>query len=147
MVITNSANTGVSFFRDWAVGTLTGGEYTLFVRHLSASPGAKVVLQTRIFFWSTTFLQPEKMWIYIRGPSQITFAFFGNFWPPTPLVCTFYVVNYTFSWPPTHPKCKRNLWKASYKTTSFSGQPLFSNQITRTRFLEPLFLNHFSTSF
>ena len=50
----------------------------------------------------------------IRGLSQITFAFFGIFWPRTPLVCTFYVVNYTFFWPPTHPKCKRNLWKFPY---------------------------------
>ena len=48
----------------------------------------------------------------LRGLSQITFAFFGIFWPRTPLVCTFYVVNYAFFWPPTHPKCKRNLWKA-----------------------------------
>ena len=46
------------------------------------------------FFWSTTFLQPEKMWIYgIKPP--------------------FFLVNH-FSW---------------------------------TRFLEPLFLNHFSTTF
>ena len=37
---------------------------------------------------------------------QCTFAFFGIFWPRTPLVCTFYVVNYTFFWPPTHTKCK-----------------------------------------
>ena len=29
----------------------------------------------------------------------------------------------------------------------FSGQPLFSNQISQTRFLEPLFSNHFSTTF
>ena len=29
----------------------------------------------------------------------------------------------------------------------FSGQPLFSNQNSRTRFLEPLFSNHFSTTF
>ena len=29
-----------------------------------------------------------------------------------------------------------DLW---YKTTFFSGQPLFSNQISQTRFLEPLF--------
>ena len=34
---------------------------------------------------------------------QITFAFFVIFWPRTSLVCTFYVVNYTFFWPPTHP--------------------------------------------
>ena len=40
----------------------------------------------------------------LRGLSQITFAFFGIFWPRTSLVCTFYVVNYTFFWPPTHPK-------------------------------------------
>ena len=47
----------------------------------------------------------------LRGLSQITFTFFGIFWPCTPLVCTFYVVNYTFFWPLTHLKCKRNLWK------------------------------------
>ena len=52
-----------------------------------------------------------RLWV-IRGLSQITFAFFGIFWPRTPLVCTFFVVNYTFFWPPTHPRCKRNLWKA-----------------------------------
>ena len=33
------------------------------------SGSTKVVLQTRIFFfWSTTFLQPEKMWIYSIKP-------------------------------------------------------------------------------
>ena len=33
------------------------------------SGSRKVVLQTRIFFWSTTFLQPEKRWIYgIKPP-------------------------------------------------------------------------------
>ena len=52
----------------------------------------------------------------IRGLSQITFAFFGIFWPRTPLVCTFYVVNYKFFWPTTQPKCKRNLWKTSNDT-------------------------------
>ena len=51
------------------------------------------------FFWSTTFLQPEK---------------------------------------------KVDLW---YKTTFFFGQPLFSNQISRTRFLKLLFSKHFSTLF
>ena len=34
-----------------------------------------------------------------------------------------------------------------YKTIFFSGQPLFSNQISWTRFLAPLFSNHFSTTF
>ena len=59
----------------------------------------------------------DTIWWYLllitklRGLSQITFAFFGIFWPRTPLVCTFFVINYTFFWPPTHPKCKRNLWK------------------------------------
>ena len=37
-----------------------------------------------------------------------------------------------------------DLW---YKTTFFSGQPLFSNQISWTRFFEPDFSNHFSTLF
>ena len=35
-----------------------------------------------------------------------------------------------------------NLW---YKTTFFSGQPLFSNQISWTRFFEPDFWNRYST--
>ena len=48
----------------------------------------------------------------LRGLSQFTFAYFGIFWPRTSLVCTFYVANYMFFWSPTHPKCKRNLWKA-----------------------------------
>ena len=49
---------------------------------------------------------------WLRGLSQITFAFFGIFWPLTSLVCTFYVVSYTFLWPPKYPpQCKRNLWK------------------------------------
>ena len=50
--------------------------------------------------------------IPIRGLSKITMAFFGIFWPCTSLFCTLYVANYTFFWPPTHPKCRRNLWKA-----------------------------------
>ena len=37
-----------------------------------------------------------------------------------------------------------DLW---YKTIFFSGQPLFSNQISWTRFLEPDFSNHFSSPF
>ena len=49
--------------------------------------------------------------IFVRELSQITFAFFGIFWPRTALVCTFYVVNYTFSDHLPTPKCKRNLWK------------------------------------
>ena len=53
------------------------------------------------------------LWNLIRGLSQITFAFFGIFWPRTSLVCTFYVANYTFFWPPTHPSanviCERPL--------------------------------------
>ena len=57
----------------------------------------------------------DNYFVMLRGLSQITFAFFGIFWPRTPLVCTFYVVNYTFFWPPTHPKCKCNLWKATLK--------------------------------
>ena len=48
----------------------------------------------------------------------------------------FFLVNH-FS--PTWKKL--DLW---YKTTFFSGQPLFSNQISRTRFLEPDFSNHIS---
>ena len=35
-------------------------------------------------------------YFYLRELSQITFAFFGIFGPGTSLVCTFYVVNYTF---------------------------------------------------
>ena len=49
---------------------------------------------------------------FIRELSQITFAFFVIFGPCTSPVYTLYVVNYTFFWPPTHPNCKRNLWKA-----------------------------------
>ena len=48
----------------------------------------------------------------------------------------FFLVNH-FS--PTWKKL--DLW---YKTTFFSGQPLFSNQISRTRFLEPDFSNQIS---
>ena len=48
----------------------------------------------------------------------------------------FFLVNH-FS--PTWKKLE--LW---YKTTFFSGQPLFSNQISWTRFLEPDFSNQIS---
>ena len=66
------------------------------------------------FFAISNFAIKEKMNLLCRigGLSQITFAFFGIFWPRTPLVCTFYVVIHTFFWPLTHPKCKRNFWKA-----------------------------------
>ena len=68
-----------------------------------------------------------KFWIRcIRGLSQITFEFFWIFWPRTPLVCTFYVANYTIFWPPTYPKCKRNFWKAPYVHWSKMGFNLFS---------------------
>ena len=50
---------------------------------------------------------------------SIKFAFFGIFWPCTPLVGIFYVANYTFLWPPTHPKFKRNLWKAPFFTAVY----------------------------
>ena len=63
----------------------------------------------------------------LRGLSQITFAFFGIFWPRTPLVCTFYVVNYTFFWPPTHPKCKRNLWKAPYRSCCINSSSVLEH--------------------
>ena len=65
----------------------------------------------------------------VRELSQIKFAFFGIFWPCTSLVCTFYVVNYTFFWPPTHPKCKRNLWKLPYT------DPITEMELTHTVWL------------
>ena len=67
----------------------------------------------------------------LRGLSQIMFAFFGISWPRTPLVCTFYVANYMFFWPPTHPKCKRNLWKAPNFSQKTNEQISFSILTTR----------------
>ena len=67
----------------------------------------------------------------VRDLSQITFAFFGNFWPCTSLVCTFYEVNYTFSWPPTHPKCKRNFWKVPNQIYLVTMRP---TQLTQASF-------------
>ena len=72
-----------------------------------------------VLYWKLTdFRIFSKLYISstLRGLSQITYPFFGIFWPRTPLVCTFYVVNYTFFWPPTQPKCKHNLWKLPNKT-------------------------------
>ena len=62
---------------------------------------------------------PSKINSILRELSQITFVFFGIFWPPMSLVCISYVVNYTFFWPPTNPKCKHNLWKLPYDSLDF----------------------------
>ena len=81
------------------------------------------IVQTHLFFWSTTFLEPEKksefaeplfsnlkkMWIYSINPP-------------------FFLVNH-FS----RTRKKIQVWRTIFH------QPDFSNQISRTRFLEPLF--------
>ena len=51
-----------------------------------------------------------KQYIFMLGAFhklRLHFLVFFDHIPP--LVCTFYVVNYTFFRPPTHLKCKRNL--------------------------------------
>ena len=56
---------------------------------------------------NTIYLCPHscrKNPVFIREPSQTAFACFGictAYLPP--LICTFYVVNLAFFWPPTHP--------------------------------------------
>ena len=56
-----------------------------------------------------------------KGPFTNYVFIFWHFLPRTSLVCTFYVLNYTFLWPPTHPKCKRNLWKLTNVNSRFDA--------------------------
>ena len=70
---------------------------------------------------ATTFLEKCRKVVLEKWFGKLGFFFLVNHFSPT--------------WK------KQDLW---YKTSLFPGQPLFSNQISQTRFLEPDFLNQIS---
>ena len=67
----------------------------------SSGPNNSVVLNKNV--GRTIFPKSINLWSGIREPSQIMFAFWHLTTYVPPLVCTFYLVNLAFFWPPTHP--------------------------------------------